>query len=196
MSLCSLLIVQLAAALVRRSLLVTATTGFLASLGGSVVAWWVWRCYSWDICDLQNTQHGENRPLGLAFFIRSIRTIIQTCFMFRYKSYSHFGAGDIPMSQSNYNTMTTHSESMVSWLMRRHFGGVGRFNLTSSVSPMIGSTHAIKISSSESCRRSSRFATDSTFGHFKGQLRCTFLWHWVPSLSSTPSLLVRSEERV
>lgn len=30
-----------------------------------------------------------------------------------YKSYSHFGAGDIPMSQSNYNTMTTHSESMV-----------------------------------------------------------------------------------
>ena len=38
-------------------------------------------------------------------------------------------------------------------------------------------------------------ATDSTFGHFKGQLRCTFLWHWVPSRSSTPSRLVRSEER-
>ena len=88
--------------------------------GSEGVCWWQQQRVSWLVLaavllpgQLWPKIPGENRPLGLAFFIRSIRTII--CFMFRYKSYSHFGAGDIPMSQSNYNTMTTHSESMVSW---------------------------------------------------------------------------------
>ena len=34
----------------------------------------------------------------------------------RYQSYNHFGAGDIPMSQDRYNTLTQQSHRMVSWL--------------------------------------------------------------------------------
>ena len=118
---------------------------------------WLARCGRW----CWNHETSKDPGIRESFWNKHLGTLD-----LRYQSYNHFGAGDIPMSQDRYNTLTQQSHRMVSWL------------------------HVVLF-----CNK-----IDFKWFHV-GRiaipwLRCTSPSHWVQSLSSTPSLLVRSEERV